>query len=174
MDGPPIGARILVQGRVLDQNAKPVPNCLIEVWQANASGKYRHVKDGYLGAPDPNFSGYGRCLSDEQGRYFFHTVKPGPYPWPNRVNDWRPAHIHFSLFGPAFATRLVSQMYFEGDPLIPRCPIVQAIADPAAAARLVASLDLSANRPMDYLAYRFDIVLRGRRQTFFENQRQGT
>ncbi|MGO1118349.1 protocatechuate 3,4-dioxygenase subunit beta [Rhodovibrionaceae bacterium A322] len=173
VDAAPIGERIIVHGRVLDQNARPVPDCLIEVWQANASGKYRHVKDGYLGAHDPNFSGYGRCLTDAEGRYAFRTVKPGPYPWPNGVNDWRPAHIHFSLFGPAFATRLVSQMYFEGDPLIPLCPIVQSISDQEAVARLVAPLDMTENVPMDCLAYRFDVVLRGRKQTFFENKPEG-
>lgn len=173
VDGDPIGERIIVHGRVLDQEGRPVPGALIEVWQANAGGRYRHAKDSYLAPLDPNFLGCGRCLTDPEGRYWFRTIRPGPYPWPNGVNDWRPAHIHFSLFGPAFATRLVTQMYFEGDPLIPLCPIVNTIPDPGAIERLVALLDMSTSVPHDALAYRFDIVLRGRRQTYFENKPEG-
>lgn len=170
----PIGERIVVHGRVLDENARPVPGALIEIWQANAGGRYRHVSDGYLAPLDPNFGGWGRTLTDAEGQYRFRTVRPGPYPWPNSANSWRPAHIHLSLFGHAFCQRLVTQMYFEGDPLIPRCPIVNTIPDPAAVERLVAPLDLPASEPFDALAYRFDIVLRGRRATPFENRPEGT
>ncbi len=168
-----IGERIIVHGRLLDECGQPIPNALIEVWQANAGGRYRHKKDGYLAALDPDFGGCGRMLTDAEGRYVFRTVKPGAYPWPNGVNDWRPAHIHFSIFGLAFGQRLISQMYFEGDPLIARCPIAQTIPDKAALDRLVAALDMSQTKPMDSIAYKFDIVLRGRRQTYFENRPEG-
>lgn len=171
--GEAIGERIIVHGRVLDENARPVPNALIEVWQANAGGRYRHKNDSYLAPLDPNFGGTGRCLTDSEGRYFFRTIRPGPYPWRNHGSDWRPAHIHFSIFGDAFVQRLISQLYFEGDPLIPLCPIVNTIPDTAAIERLVARLDLQQQVPFDALAYRFDIVLRGRRQTFFENKKEG-
>jgi protocatechuate 3,4-dioxygenase, beta subunit len=173
-DGEAIGQRIIVHGRVLDENARPVPDTLIEVWQANAGGRYRHVNDRYVAALDPNFGGCGRCMSDGDGQYVFRTIKPGPYPWRNRVNDWRPAHIHFSLFGPAFVTRLITQMYFEGDPLIPLCPIVNTIPDRGAIERLIAPLDMNAGVPLDARAYRFDVVLRGRRQTLFENKLEGS
>ncbi|MEE8271812.1 MAG: protocatechuate 3,4-dioxygenase subunit beta [Alphaproteobacteria bacterium] len=173
VDSDPVGERIIVHGRVVDQEGHPVPNTLVEVWQANAGGRYRHVNDDYVAALDPNFGGCGRCLTDDDGWYRFRTVKPGPYPWRNRVNDWRPAHIHFSLFGRAFVTRLVSQMYFEGDPLIPLCPIVATIPDKEAVERLIAPLDLTASAPLDCLAYRFDVVLRGRKQTPFENKLEG-
>ena len=169
----PIGERIIVHGRVLDENARPVPRTLVEIWQANASGRYRHKKDSYLGALDPNFGGCGRTITDDQGYYYFRTVKPGAYPWRNWVNDWRPAHIHVSVFGSGFAQRLITQMYFEGDPLIARCPIVNTIPDPAAIDRLVAPLDMNASVPLDSIAYRFDIVLRGRRSTLFENRLEG-
>ncbi len=169
----PIGERIIVHGQVTDGNGHPVPGALVEVWQANASGRYRHVKDTYLAAIDPNFGGCGRCLTDADGYYTFRTIKPGAYPWPNSANSWRPPHIHFSLFGTAFCQRLITQMYFEGDPLIARCPIVQGIPDPEGVARLVAALDMSAAKPFDALAYRFDIVLRGRRSTIFENRLEG-
>jgi protocatechuate 3,4-dioxygenase beta subunit len=172
-DGEAIGQRIIVHGRVLDENGRAVPNALIEIWQCNAGGRYHHVNDRYLAALDPNFGGCGRCLSDEDGSYFFRTIQPGAYPWRNRINDWRPAHIHFSLFGPAFATRLITQMYFEGDPLIPRCPILNAVPDQDAIQRLIAPLDMNTAVPFDSLAYRFDIVLRGRRQTLFENRLEG-
>ncbi|MCR9219164.1 MAG: protocatechuate 3,4-dioxygenase subunit beta [Alphaproteobacteria bacterium] len=172
-DGDPIGPRILVHGRVADEIGRPVAGALIEIWQANAGGRYRHVTEKYIAPLDPNFGGCGRTVTDADGRYCFRTIQPGAYPWPNGPNDWRPAHIHFSLFGRAFAQRLVTQMYFEGDPLIPHCPILNAIADPAAVERLVAPLDRNAAMPMDALAYRFDMVLRGRRQTPFENRLDG-
>lgn len=173
VDRDPVGERILVHGRVLDENGRPVPNALVEIWQANAGGRYRHVKDNYVAALDPNFGGAGRTLSDADGRYRFRTVKPGPYPWRNRINDWRPAHIHFSLFGPAFVTRLVTQLYFEGDPLLRYDAIYNCIPDADARDRLVARLDLDETIPLDTIAYRFDLVLRGRRQTPFENRPQG-
>ncbi len=169
----PIGERIIVHGRVLDENTRPVPNTLVEIWQANASGRYRHKKDTYLGALDPNFGGCGRTLTDDNGYYYFRTIKPGAYPWRNWVNSWRPAHIHVSVFGTAFLQRLITQMYFEGDPLIPHCPIVQTIPDPEAVQQLVAALDLNATIPLDTVAYKFDIVLRGRRSTLFENRLEG-
>ncbi|UWR39556.1 protocatechuate 3,4-dioxygenase subunit beta [Sulfitobacter sp. W074] len=171
--GDPIGERIIVHGRVLDENARPVPNTLVEIWQANAGGRYRHKKDSYLAPIDPNFGGCGRTLTDDNGYYVFRTVKPGAYPWRNWVNNWRPAHIHFSVFGTAFAQRLITQMYFEGDPLIAKCPIVQSIPEQRAVDQLVAALDLNASLPLDSIAYKFDIVLRGRRSTFFENRPEG-
>jgi protocatechuate 3,4-dioxygenase, beta subunit len=171
--GDPIGQRIIVYGRVLDENARPVPGALVEAWQANAGGRYRHVNDRYLAPIDPNFGGCGRTLTDEQGGYVFRTVKPGAYPFRNHVNSWRPAHIHVSVFGSGFAQRLITQMYFEGDPLLRHDVIAGTIPDPAALARLIAPLDLNAAVPLDCLAYRFDIVLRGRRSTLFENKLQG-
>ncbi len=167
--GDPIGERIIVHGRVLDETGRPVPRALVEIWQANAAGRYRHVSDDYRAPVDRNFAGAGRCLTGEDGSYAFRTVKPGAYPWPNDRNAWRPAHIHFSLFGEGFAQRLVTQMYFEGDPLIPLCPILGAVPDADARERLVAPLDMNAAVPFDCLAYRFDVVLRGRRQTPFED-----
>ncbi|MTH34030.1 protocatechuate 3,4-dioxygenase subunit beta [Paracoccus limosus] len=171
--GDPIGERIIVHGRVLDENARPVPNTLVEIWQANAGGRYRHKKDTYLAPIDPNFGGCGRTLTDENGYYFFRTIKPGAYPWRNWVNNWRPAHIHFSVFGTGFVQRLITQLYFEGDPLLKHCPIVHAIPDADAIDRLVARLDLNATIPLDTIAYKFDIVLRGRRSTLFENRLEG-
>lgn len=171
--GDPIGERIVVHGRVLDEDARPVPGTLVEIWQANAGGRYRHKKDTYLAPIDPNFGGCGRTVTDENGYYFFRTVKPGAYPWRNYVNSWRPAHIHVSVFGRSFSQRLITQLYFEGDPLIARCPIVNTIPDADAIQRLVAPLDLNAAIPLDSLAYRFDIVLRGRRSTLFENRLEG-
>ncbi|GLQ80789.1 protocatechuate 3,4-dioxygenase subunit beta [Mesorhizobium huakuii] len=168
-----IGERIIVHGRVLDERGVGVAGVLIEFWQANAGGRYRHKKDGYLAPLDPNFGGCGRTITDERGFYAFRTVKPGPYPWPNGPNDWRPAHIHFSVFGHGFAQRLITQMYFEGDPLIWKCPIVRGIADKAAIEALTAILDTQATIPMDALAYKFDIVLRGRRSSLFENRLEG-
>ncbi|MFV2002680.1 MAG: protocatechuate 3,4-dioxygenase subunit beta [Paracoccaceae bacterium] len=170
---PALGERILVHGQVLDQNARPVRNALIEIWQANAGGRYRHVKDTYFAPLDDNFGGCGRTLTDETGHYEFLTIRPGAYPWPNRGNEWRPMHIHFSLFGTSFGQRLISQMYFEGDPLIARCPIANTIKDRSQLDRLVAPLDMARARPFDYLAYRFDIVLRGHRQSMFENRPEG-
>ncbi|MEM9578519.1 MAG: protocatechuate 3,4-dioxygenase subunit beta [Pseudomonadota bacterium] len=168
-----IGERILLHGQVLDENARPVPGTLVEIWQANAGGRYRHRNDTYLAPVDPNFGGCGRTLTDEAGYYAFHTVKPGAYPWRNHQNNWRPAHVHVSVFGHSFAQRLVTQCYFEGDPLIPLCPIVQTVPDPGAIEQLTAALDLNASLPFDSIAYRFDIVLRGRRSTMFENRREG-
>lgn len=172
-EAPAIGERIRVHGRVMDQNGRPVPYTLVEVWSANAGGRYRHVKDGYTAPLDPNFGGCGRTLTDENGGYEFLTIRPGAYPWPNRGNDWRPMHIHFSLFGASFGQRLITQMYFEGDPLINLCPIAATIKDRSQLDRLVAPLDMAGSRPMDYLAYKFDIVLRGHRQTMFENRPEG-
>ncbi len=169
----PIGERIILHGRVLDENARPVPNTMVEIWQANAGGRYRHKKDTYLAPIDPNFGGCGRTITDENGYYFFRTVKPGAYPWRNWVNDWRPAHIHVSIFGSGFTQRLITQCYFEGDPLIAKCPIVQTIPDPAGVQQLTAALDLNATIPLDSIAYKFDIVLRGRRSTLFENRLEG-
>lgn len=171
--GLPVGERIILHGRVLDENARPVPGTLVEIWQANASGRYRHKKDTYLGSLDPNFGGCGRTLSDSNGYYFFRTIKPGPYPWLNYVNSWRPAHIHVSVFGTSFSQRLITQLYFEGDPLIAKCPIVQTVPDPQAVQQLIAALDMNTAIPMDCLAYKFDIVLRGRRSTLFENRLEG-
>lgn len=168
-----IGERIRVHGRVVDEAARPVSNALIEVWQANAGGRYRHKNDSYLAPLDPNFGGCGRCVTDEEGHYSFRTIRPGPYPWPNGGNDWRPAHIHFSIFGHAFAQRLITQMYFEGDPHIQICPIVQSIQDARAIDQLVARLDMANSTPMDLLAYRFDLVLRGPYSTVFENKLEG-
>jgi protocatechuate 3,4-dioxygenase beta subunit len=172
-DGLPIGERIIVHGYLRDENARPVRNALIEVWQANAGGRYRHPKDGYLAPLDPNFGGCGRMLTDADGHYTVRTIKPGPYPWRNRVNEWRPAHIHYSICGGGLAQRLVTQMYFEGDPLIAGCPIVRTIPDEAAIRRLIALMDRHAFVQFDSLAYRFDLVLRGSRATPFENPLQG-
>jgi protocatechuate 3,4-dioxygenase beta subunit len=171
--GDPVGERIIVHGRVLDENGRPVPKTLVEIWQANASGRYRHKKDSYLGALDPNFGGCGRTLTDEHGYYVFRTIKPGAYPWRNWVNNWRPAHIHVSVFGTSFSQRLITQMYFEGDPLIAKCPIVATIPDPHAIDQLIAPLDMNAAVPLDCLAYKFDIILRGRRSTLLENRLEG-
>lgn len=169
----PIGERIILHGRVLDENASPVPDTLVELWQANAGGRYRHKKDTYLAPIDPNFGGCGRTLTDTNGYYYFRTVKPGAYPWRNWINSWRPAHIHLSVFGTAFAQRLITQLYFEGDPLIEKCPVINTISNPDAIDRLVARLDMNASVPLDAIAYHFDIVLRGRRSTLFENRLQG-
>jgi protocatechuate 3,4-dioxygenase, beta subunit len=160
-DGEPIGQRIIVAGRVLDSGGRPVPDTLVEIWQTNAAGRYRHAADNWPAPLDPNFTGAGRTLTDTQGRYEFVTVKPGAYPWRNHPNAWRPAHIHFSLFGRAFTQRLVTQMYFADDPLVDHDPIVSSIPDPAARQRLVAAFDLAATQPEWALAFRFDIVLRG-------------
>lgn len=168
--GLPVGERIIMCGRIIDQFGKPVPSTLVEMWQANAGGRYRHKNDSYLAPLDPNFGGVGRCLTDENGFYSFRTVKPGPYPWRNGQNEWRPSHIHVSVMGPSISTRLITQMYFEGDPLIPQCPIVRTIADEEAIQTLIGRLDMSMSNPMDCLAYRFDIVTRGALQTYFENK----
>ena len=170
-EGEPLGERIIVTGRVLDGDGRPVRNSLIEVWQANAAGRYVHQGDRHPAPLDPNFTGAGRCLTDDEGRYRFVTVQPGAYPWKNHDNAWRPAHIHFSLFGPTFATRLVTQMYFPGDPLFDHDPIFQSVRDPKARQRLVSSFDLETTEPEWALGYRFDIVLRGRDATPMENHR---
>lgn len=168
-----IGPRIIVHGRVLDEMGRGVPNALIEVWQANAGGRYRHKKESYLAALDPNFGGCGRMITAQDGSYEFRTIQPGPYPWPNGMNDWRPAHIHFSVFGHGFAQRLITQMYFEGDPHIPLCPIIGTLKSQEAVEALTAPLDMNRTVPMDSRAYKFDIVLRGARQTYFENRKEG-
>ncbi len=172
-DGLPIGERIVVHGYVHDQLGRAVQNALIEVWQANASGRYRHRKDQYIGALDPNFGGCGRMLTDANGYYAYRTIRPGPYPWRNRVNDWRPAHIHYAISGNGWAQRLITQMYFEGDPLIATCPIVQIIPSEEQIRGLIALQDRAAFVQLDSRAYRFDIVLRGQRATLFENAVQG-
>jgi protocatechuate 3,4-dioxygenase, beta subunit len=167
--GQPLGERIIVTGRVLDGDGRPVPDTLVEVWQANAAGRYRHGVDRHPAPLDPNFSGAGRCLTDADGWYRFVTVKPGAYPWGNHANAWRPAHVHFSVFGRAFTQRLITQMYFPGDPLLPVDPIVQSV--PAAAReRLVARLELDVTEPEWALGYRWDVVLRGRAATPFEDE----
>ena len=168
-EGLPIGERIIVHGYVFDENRRPVKNALVEVWQANAGGRYRHKKDTYIAPIDPNFGGCGRVLTDNDGHYVYRTIKPGPYPWRNYVNDWRPAHIHYSLSGSGFAQRLITQMYFEGDPLIATCPILRSIPSEAAVRQLIAPIDKNAGIQLDSMAYRFDVVLRGARATWFEN-----
>lgn len=166
--GEPLGERIIVTGRVLDEDGRPVPNALVELWQANAAGRYVHVRDQHPAPLDPNFTGAGRCVTGEDGRYRFVTVKPGAYPWRNHHNAWRPAHIHFSVFGPTFLSRLVTQMYFPGDPLFPFDPIFNGIPDEAARNRLIARFDLETTQPEWALGYQFDIVLRGREATPME------
>jgi protocatechuate 3,4-dioxygenase, beta subunit len=168
--GAPLGERIVVSGRVLDGDGRPVPGTLVEVWQANAAGRYLHEGDRHPAPLDPNFSGAGRCVTDADGRYEFTTIKPGAYPWGNHPNAWRPQHIHFSLLGQAFAQRLVTQMYFPGDPLFAFDPIFNAVRDPAGRARLVAAFSLERTRPDWALAYDFDVVLRGRASTPIEEE----
>ena len=158
--GEPLGERIIVHGRVVDEDGRPVPNVLLEVWQANAAGRYHHDVDRHPAPLDPNFTGAGRLLTDSAGRYRLVTVKPGAYPWRNHPNAWRPAHIHFSVFGRAFTQRLVTQMYFPGDPLFPYDPIFNSVRDPAARELLVAAFDLETTEPEWALAYRWDVVLR--------------
>jgi len=163
--GEPQGERIIVSGRVLDEDGRAVPGALVEVWQANAAGRYLHKVDQH-GAPlDPNFSGCGRVITDDAGHYRFVSIKPGAYPWGNHHNAWRPQHIHFSLFGAGLLTRLVTQMYFPGDPLLEFDPIYNSTADENARRRLVAKFDWETTQPSHALGYRFDIVLRGREQT---------
>ncbi len=166
--GEPIGQRIILAGHVLNGDGAPIPGTLVEIWQANAAGRYAHPEDAHDAPLDPNFTGGGRCLTDSVGAYRFVTIHPGAYPWQNHPNAWRPAHVHLSLFGPAFATRLITQMYFPGDPLLEHDPILQSIPDPAARGRLVAHFDLDLTEPGHALGYRFDIVLRGREATPFE------
>ena len=163
--GRPLGQRIVVTGRIVDEDGKPVRDSLVEIWQCNSAGRYTHANDQHDAPLDPNFSGEGRMLTDAEGRYRFVTIRPGAYPWNNHRNAWRPAHIHFSLFGQAFVTRLVTQMYFPGDPLLPLDPIFNSVPDERARMRLVSSFDLELTRPEWGLGYRFDIVLRGADQT---------
>ena len=165
---PPLGERIVVSGRVLDEGGKPVRGALVEVWQANAAGRYLHKNDQHDAPLDPNFSGGGRLLTDDQGRYKFLSIKPGAYPWKNHHNAWRPSHIHFSIFGAGLLSRLVTQMYFPGDPLLPFDPIYNCISDEAAKRRLVSAFDWEHTTPEFALGYRFDIVLRGREATPME------
>jgi len=167
--GEALGERIIVYGRVLDSDGRPVPDTLIEIWQANSAGRYKHRVDDHPAPLDPNFDGAGRCLTDSLGRYRFVTIKPGPYPWGNHRNAWRPAHIHFSLFGRAFTQRLVTQMYFPGDPLFPFDPIFNSIPDPGARERLISRFDLDQTVPDWALAFEWDIVLRGSGSAVFEN-----
>jgi protocatechuate 3,4-dioxygenase, beta subunit len=166
--GEPIGERIVVTGRVTDADGRPVPRTLLEIWQANAAGRYRHEVDRHPAPLDPNFTGAGRCLTDAEGRYRFTTIKPGAYPWRNHPNAWRPAHIHLSIFGCAFTQRLVTQMYFPGDPLFDADPIFNSVRDPGARQRLISTFDWETTAPEWCLGYRFDIVLGGRAGTPFE------
>jgi protocatechuate 3,4-dioxygenase, beta subunit len=159
--GEPLGQRINVTGRVLDTDGRPIRDTLIEIWQANAAGRYVHHVDRHPAPLDPNFTGAGRCVTDRAGRYRFVTIQPGSYPWQNHDNAWRPAHIHFSLFGRAFTSRLITQMYFPGDPLFDLDPIFQSVRDPKARERLISSFDLETTEPEWALGFRFDIVLRG-------------
>lgn len=167
-NGAAVGERIIVAGRVLDEDGRPVAHTMIELWQANAAGRYDHEGDTHDAPLDPNFHGSGRVFTDDQGRYRFVTIKPGAYPWRNHHNAWRPNHIHYSLFGPGFATRLITQMYFPGDPLLALDPIFMATPDEAARDRLISSFDLDVTQPETALGYRFDVVLRGRGATPFE------
>lgn len=168
--GEPLGERIIVAGRVVDEDGRPVPHTLVEIWQCNAAGRYMHARDDHPAPLDPNFSGGGRMITDAQGHYQFTTVKPGAYPWRNHHNAWRPAHIHFSLFGTSFQSRLVTQMYFPNDPLFPFDPIMQSVPDEQARLRLVSRFDLELTTPEWALGYCFDIVLRGRNSTPFEGR----
>ena len=166
--GEPLGERMIVSGRVLDENGRPVSNALVEVWQSNAAGRYRHAVDQHDAPLDPNFTGCGRALTDAQGHYSFKTIKPGAYPWRNHYNAWRPAHIHFSLYGSGLKQRLVTQMYFPGDPLLPYDPMYTSVPDEKARARLIGEFDWENTVPEHAIAYRFDIVLRGRDATPME------
>ena len=168
VNGEPLGERIIVTGKVQDEDGRPMANTLIEIWQANAAGRYIHVVDNHDAPLDPNFMGAGRCATDDQGHYHFYTVKPGAYPWKNHHNAWRPNHIHFSLFGPAMATRLVTQMYFPGDPLLKLDPIFQG-APEASRERLVSRFSIDVTEPEFALGYVFDIVLRGQAATPMQN-----
>jgi protocatechuate 3,4-dioxygenase, beta subunit len=167
-NGEPLGERIIVTGRVFDERGEPVRNALLEVWQANAAGRYIHLRDQHPAPLDPNFSGCGRVLTDDDGAYRFTTIKPGAYPWRNHHNAWRPAHIHFSVFGRNFLERMVTQMFFPGDPLLSLDPIYNGIPDPAAQARLISFYDHDVTQPEWALGYRFDIVVAGALETPFE------
>ena len=166
--GEPLGERIVVAGRVLDADGRPVRHQLVEIWQANSAGRYLHQRDQHPAPLDSNFTGTGRCLTDDEGRYLFTTIKPGPYPWRNHRNAWRPAHVHFSLFGTEFTQRMITQMYFPGDPLFPLDPIYQSVVDPAARERMVATYDHDLTQPEVLMGYRWDIVLTGPHRTLME------
>jgi protocatechuate 3,4-dioxygenase, beta subunit len=168
-EGEPVGERIILHGRVLDGDGRPVRGTLVEIWQANAAGRYRHIVDDHPAPLDPNFTGAGRCLTDDDGRYRFVTIKPGAYPWGNHPNAWRAQHVHFSVFGPAFATRLVTQMYFPGDPLFFQDPIFHSVRDSRHRERMISAFDLDNTIEEWALAFRFDIVLRGRNATPMED-----
>jgi protocatechuate 3,4-dioxygenase, beta subunit len=170
--GEPLGERIILTGRVLDSDGRAVPATLVEVWQANASGRYAHGVDDHDAPLDPNFDGAGRCMTDSDGRYRFVTIKPGAYPWKNHLNAWRPAHMHFSLFGRAFTQRLITQMYFPGDPLFAQDPIFNSVPDQQGRERLIARFDLGVTQPEWALGYQWDIVLRGRDATAFEPEEE--
>jgi protocatechuate 3,4-dioxygenase beta subunit len=163
--GEALGERIIVTGRVLDEDGHAIPDTAIEIWQANAAGRYAHAEDGHEAPLDPHFAGIGKVVTDQHGVYRFMTVKPGAYPWRNHHNAWRPNHIHFSLFGPSFATRLITQMYFPGDPLLALDPIFNSVPDRSARERLIATFDIELTVPEYALGYRFDFVLRGRNST---------
>ena len=171
--GEPLGQRIIVHGRVLDQDGRAIPRTLIEIWQANSAGRYHHAGDTWPAPLDPHFTGVGRTLTDDAGRYTFTTIKPGAYPWRNHHNAWRPAHIHFSLFGTAFTQRLVTQMYFPADPLIRHDPVINSIPDGRARQRLISRFDLDNTVESWALAFEFDIVLRGTASTPMEEVRRG-
>jgi len=165
----PLGERIIVTGRVLDDNGRPIPHTLVEIWQANSAGRYIHQRDQHPAPLDANFTGAGRAVTDAEGRYRFVTIKPGAYPWLNHPNAWRPAHIHFSVFGASFITRLVTQMYFPGDPLFPFDPIYNSIPDANARERMIARFDLGTTVPEWALGFQYDIVLRGPQATPMEH-----
>jgi protocatechuate 3,4-dioxygenase, beta subunit len=167
----PVGERITVSGRLVDRQGRPVRGQLVEIWQANAAGRYAHQREQHPAPLDPNFTGYGRCLTNDDGRYEFTTIQPGPYPWGNHLNAWRPAHIHFSIFGSAFTQRLITQMYFPNDPLFPYDPIFNAIPDERARQRLIAIYDHDLSQPEWSLGYRWDIVLDGPAATWIEEGR---
>jgi len=169
--GEPIGERMTVSGRLLDRDGRPVRGQLVEIWQANAAGRYAHQREQHPAPLDPNFTGVGRTLTDDQGRYAFTTIKPGPYPWGNHANAWRPAHIHFSVFGTAFTQRLVTQMYFPSDPLFPYDPILNSVTDAAARSRLIATYNHDLSRPEFSMGYEWDIVLDGPSATWVEEGR---
>ena len=169
----PIGHKIIVYGTISDQFSNPIEGALIEIWQANAAGKYLHRNDKNEAPIDPNFAGCGRYITCSKGYYEFITIQPGPYPYPNRGIEWRPMHIHFSVFGKNFGQRLITQMYFEGDPLINSCPMVNSIPNAKAKQSLISTLDISKSNTRKLLSYRFDIILRGTYQTFFENRKEG-
>lgn len=171
-DGEPLGERIILSGRVLDSDGRPAPDTLVEIWQANAAGRYAHTGDRHPAPLDPNFSGVGRCMTDDDGFYRFVTIKPGAYPWRNHDNAWRPAHIHISVFGRAFTQRLITQMYFPGDPLFHQDPIFNSVRDPKARERMISRFDLDTTVPEWALSYKFDIVLRGRETTPFEDDEE--